>query len=328
LDHANYDGRLSSRGSTWGTVARGTLIQAWRLSMNPKRSSRGPAVVGSALLVAVLWVAASAGAALASPSLQLARTIHTSPFDGSSVSVKDAEGSAYVPQDNSIWLADDNGRAIWEVNPSSGALKTMIGGSAFEATPRFGGGSPAGPNRDRDIESMAYDASSDTLYVFSGKCCDTSVLPTAFRLTRVSGHFQLDSYQPLPTGSDFTASAWNPTDHKVYVGVRKELRTYDFVTNVVGPIFRVPNLFGILGLGFSPDGADLWVARHDAVVSRVNWSSKTLVAGWTFTVTSFGLRDSRAVELINGQLYVLDGYDGRSKGDPLRHALYVFNVQS
>jgi hypothetical protein len=294
--------------------------------MNPKRSSRGPAVVGSALLVAVLWVAASAGAALASPSLQLARTIHTSPFDGSSVSVKDAEGSAYVPQDNSIWLADDNGRAIYEVNASTGAWKRTISGPSFEATLRFGGGPAAGSNRDRDIESMAYDASTDRLYVFSGKCCDTSVLPTAFRLKRVSGNFQLDSYQPLPTGSDFTASAWSPTDNKVYVGVRKELRTYDFETNVVGPIFRVPNLFGILGLGFSPDGADLWVARHDAVVSRVDWSSKTLVAGWTFTVSSFGLRDSRAVELINGQLYVLDGYDGRSKGDPLRHALYVFNV--
>ena len=294
--------------------------------MNPKRSSRGPAVVGSALLVAVLWVAASAGAALASPSLQLARTIHTSPFDGSSVSVKDAEGSAYVPQDNSIWLADDNGRAIYEVNASTGAWKRTISGPSFEATLRFGGGPAAGSNRDRDIESMAYDASTDRLYVFSGKCCDTSVLPTAFRLKRVSGNFQLDSYQPLPTGSDFTASAWSPTDNKVYVGVRKELRTYDFETNVVGPIFRVPNLFGILGLGFSPNGADLWVARHDAVVSRVDWSSKTLVAGWTFTVSSFGLRDSRAVELINGQLYVLDGYDGRSKGDPLRHALYVFNV--
>jgi len=294
--------------------------------MNPKRSSRGPAVVGSALVVAVLWVAASAGAALASPSLQLARTIHTSPFDGSSVSVKDAEGSAYVPQDNSIWLADDNGRAIYEVNASTGAWKRTISGPSFEATPRFGGGPAAGGDRDRDIESMAYDASTDRLYVFSGKCCDTSVLPTAFRLSRVSGNFQLDSYQPLPTGSDFTASAWSPTDNKVYVGVRKELRTYDFETNVVGPIFRVPNLFGILGLGFSPNGADLWVARHDAVVSRVDWSSKTLVAGWTFTVSSFGLRDSRAVELINGQLYVLDGYDGRSKGDPLRHALYVFNV--
>ena len=31
--------------------------------------------------------------------------------------------------------------------------------------------------------------------------------------------------------------------------------------------------------------------------------------------------------MINGQFYILDGYDGRAKGDPLRHALYVFNVQ-
>ena len=296
--------------------------------MNTRKLSRRPAVAGSALLVAILWVAASAGAAIAGPTLQLARTIKTNPFVSSSVSMKDAEGTAYVPQDNSLWLVDDNGRAIDEVNPSTGALKTTIGGQAFEATPRFGGGPVAGGNRDRDMESMAYDASNDILYVFSGKCCDDSVLPTVFRLTRVSGHFQLDSYQPLPAGSDFTAAAWSPTDHKVYVGVRKELRSYDYVTNVVGPIFRVPNLLGILGLGFSPDGADLWVARHDAVVSRVDWSSKTLVAGWTFTVSSFGLRDSRAVELIDGQLYVLDGYDGRSKGDPLRHALYVFNVQS
>ena len=243
--------------------------------------------------------------------------------------MKDAEGSAYVPQDHSIWLADDNGRAIWEVDPSSGALKTMIGGSAFEATPKFGGGSVAGPNRDRDIESMAYDASTDTLYVFSGKCCDSSVLPTAFRLTRVSGHFQLDSYQPLPTGSDFTAAAWSPTDHKVYVGVRKELRT-----------LRLRDQRRRVDLPRAEPHRDprVWASRPTGRTSgspgTTRWSpvstgaSKTLVAGWTFTVTSFGLRDSRAVELINGQLYVLDGYDGRSKGDPLRHALYVFNVQS
>ena len=111
--------------------------------MNARKLSYRPGIAGSALLVAVLWVAASAGAAIASPTLQLSRTIKTSPFVNSSISVKDAEGSAYVPQDHSIWLADDNGRAIWEVDPSSGALKTMIGGSAFEATPRFGGGSVA-----------------------------------------------------------------------------------------------------------------------------------------------------------------------------------------
>jgi len=300
--------------------------------MHPRSSSLRAAIVGSVLLAAVALLATPANASLpvtSSPSLQLARTIHTSPFEGSSVSMKDAEGSAYVPQDNSIWLADDNGRAIYEVDPTNGTLKRMIGRTTFEATPRFGGGQVAGSSRDQDIESMAYDAANDALYVFSGICCSGSAQPTAFRMLRDGERgLQVESYQPLPTGSDFTASAWSPTDHKVYVGVRKELRTYDFVTNVAGPIFRVPNLLGILGLGFSPDGEDLWVARHDAVVSRVDWSSKTLVAGWTFTTTSFGLRDSRAVELINGQLYILDGYDGRSKGDPLRHALYVFNLQS
>jgi len=296
--------------------------------MHPRNSRNHVAIVGAALFVAVLWLAVPANAATASPTLALDRTIRTSPFMNSAVSMKDAEGSAYVPLDNSIWLADDNGRAIYEVDPGTGMLKRdPIGRAAFEATPRFGGGPVAGINRDRDIESVAYDAFTDSLFVFSGKCCDTSVQPTAFRLKRDGqNHFQLESYQPLPTGSDYTAAAWNPTDRQVYVGVRKELRTYDFESNVSGPIFRVPNLTGILGLGFSPDGKDLWVARHYAVVSLVNWASKTLVAGWSFTLTSFGLRDSRAVELIAGQLYVLDGYDGRSQGDPLRHALYVFNV--
>jgi hypothetical protein len=81
----------------------------------------------------------------------------------------------------------------------------------------------------------------------------------------------------------------------------------------------------------SSNGQLLYVAHHDrsgnAQLSVVDWGTKTLVPGWTFTLTSFGIRDSRAVEMINGQFYILDGYDGRAKGDPLRHALYVFNVQ-
>jgi hypothetical protein len=292
--------------------------------MHSGRSWYRAAIVLSVLFgTALLWAAPASAA-----SLNLDRTIKTSPFVNSSISMKDAEGSAYVPQNGSIWLVDDNGRAIYEVDASSGALKRMIGPAAFEATPRFGGGSAAGINRVRDMESAAYDANADALYVFSGKCCDSSVLPTVFRLTRDgSGNFQLDSYQPLPSGSDFTASAWNPADGTIYVGARRELRTYTYTTNVVGPTFRIQNLTtGILGMGFSADGADLYLARHNATVSRVDWQTRSLVPGWTFTLTSFGLRDSRAVELIGNQLYVLDGYDGRSKTDPLRHALYVFNV--
>ena len=302
--------------------------------MHPRSSSLRAAIVGSVLLAAVALLTTPANASLpvtSSPSLQLARTIHTSPFEGSSVSMKDAEGSAYVPQDNSIWLADDNGRAIYEVDPTNGTLKRMIGRTTFEATPRFGGGQVAGSSRDQDIESMAYDAANDALYVFSGICCSGSAQPTAFRMLRDGERgLQVESYQPLPTGSDFTASGWNPADGKLYVGVHKDIRSYDYATNTPGATFQVPTLRAILGMSFSGDAKQLYVAHHDssgnAQLSVVDWGTKTPVPGWTFTLTSFGIRDSRAVELINDQFYILDGYDGRSKGDPLRHALYVFNV--
>jgi hypothetical protein len=299
--------------------------------MHSTRSYRA-AIAGSVFMAVVLAIGAPAGAATTSPSLQLARTIKTSPFVNSPTSMKDAEGSAYVPKDNSIWLADDNGRAIYEVDPANGNLKRMIGSATFQATPRFGGGQVAGSSRDQDIESMAYDAAKDALYVFSGLCCSGSSQPTAFRMLRDGkGVFQVESYQPLPSGSDFTASGWNPADGKLYVGVHKDFRSYDYGTNTPGPTFQVPTLRAILGMSFSANGQQLYVAHHDssgnAQLSVVDWATKTLVPGWTFTLTSFGIRDSRAVEMINGQFYILDGYDGRSKGDPLRHALYVFNVQ-
>jgi hypothetical protein len=34
------------------------------------------------------------------------------------------------------------------------------------------------------------------------------------------------------------------------------------------------------------------------------------------------------VELIGDRFYVLDGYDGRPSGDPLRHAVFVFGVRA
>jgi hypothetical protein len=289
--------------------------------------------VGLFLLVLIGLFALPAAPAFASlpqtssPVLELARTIRTTPFVNTTVSMKDGEGSAYVPSDNSLWLAADNGRAVYEVNPITGELKQMIGRTAFEAAPKFGGGPVAGTYRDRDLESMAYDEVNDLLYAFSGKCCTSSVQPTAFRLRRNgSGVFQVESYQPLASGSDFTAAAWNPLDGKLYVGVGSDLRTYNYATNAQGPTFKVPNLKGIFGMSFSSDGADLFVAAKLAKLYRVDWGSKTIVPGWSFDLTPFGILDSRAVELINDQFYVLDGYDFRPSGDPLEYAVFVLDV--
>jgi hypothetical protein len=288
---------------------------------------RGATLAGS-LLVALLVVLVGWASAAFAAQLQFARTIRTSPFVGTTLSMKDSEGSAYVPRDNSLWLADDNGRAVFEVDPITGTLKRKIGRAAFEAAPKVGSGPLAGTYRARDFESMAYDEATDSLYVFSGPCCTSSVLPTAFRLKRIgtNGRFKVQSYQPLGSGANYTAAGWNGGDGKVYIAKGAVLRSYDYVTNTVGPRFKIPLLTGITGMDFSSDGADLFVTTSAEQLRRVDWASKTLVDGWTFDLTAFDIRDSRAVESINGQFYVSDGYDGRPVGDPLRHAVYVFNL--
>jgi PKD repeat protein len=238
--------------------------------------------------------------------------------------MKDSEGSAYVSSDKSLWLTGDNDRAIYEVNPATGELKRKIDRTTFEAATPLGdpGGPQAGPNRSADFESMAFDGTY--LYVFSGVCCVSTVLPTVFRLAKANGQFEVESYQPLATGSDFTASAWNASESTLYVAKGRDFQTYDYVGNVIGPIVRVANLIGVLGISFS--GSDLFAVTNAEVLVRADWPTKTIMNGWTFDLTSSGVLDSRAVEFIGDQFYVSDGYDARPAGDPLAHAVFVYDV--
>ena len=301
-------------------------------------------VMGLALAAAPVAGPTPSGALpnTSTPVLTLNRTIRTTPFIGTSSSTRDGEGSAFVANDpahpnvggtDSLWLAEDNGRAVWEINPYTGQLKSSIHDATWQATKQYdagadtGTGATAGSTRDADIESMAYDKVNDTLYVFSGKCCTSSVQPTSYRLRRGADNtFHPDSYQPLPAGSDYTAAAWHPGDHKVYVGVSKNIRTYDYATNASGSTFQISGLSGIYGMSFSDDGSELYVANSSVKLLVANWNTKTLKSGWSFDLKPFGMKDSRAAELINDQFYVYDGYDGRSTGDPLRYAVFVFDV--
>jgi hypothetical protein len=267
--------------------------------------------------------------------LSLNRTISTTPFAGSTTSTKDAEGTAYVLRDRSLWLVGDNGRSAYEIDPVTGALKRIVGRTAFEAAPLLGGGPVAGSTRTGDLESLAYDETSDTLYAFSGSCCTSAAQPTVFRLTRdaQSQRLVVDSYQPLGSGIDYTGAAWNPADDRVYVAKGRIFRRYEYETNTVGPQITVQGISGVLGLDFSTSGADLMVVTNAERLYRVVWSTKRIAAGWDLDLTPFGVRDSRAVELISSpsdanadQIYVYDGYDGRPLGDPLRYAVFVFDV--
>ena len=268
----------------------------------------------------------SSSTAQTTPHLRRAGVIRTTPFVRSRISMHDGEGSAYVPRDHSLWLADDSANAIYEVAPKTGNLKRVIWEQAFWSTDRFGGGPRAGPNRTADFESMAYDAAHDALYVFSGKCCTRAVRPTVFRLTRRGGVLQLDSWQPLRRGSDFTAAGWSSADRRLYVGVGADLRTYDYQRNVIGQPFQIPELTGIFGLCFSRDGSKMYAVTNHRMLYAVDWKSRTIVPGWSFHLRRFGVRDSRAVEHIEGRFFVLDGAPRRG-GNRLEYAVFRLDVQ-
>jgi hypothetical protein len=290
----------------------------------PQKSRRPLGLVPLAVLTSL----ASLDLALAALRLQRTRAIRTTPFVNKNVSMRDNEGSAYVPRNKSLWLADDNRRAVYEVNHATGALKRVIGRTQFEAARRAGGGPRAGVDRTRDFESVAYDRAHDALYVFSSNCCDPSVLPTAFRLKRnAKGVFQVASYRRLPRTLKVAAAAWNSANGKMFIGQGKNLRTYDYGKNKLGKIFRVPNLAGVTGMDFSRDGRFLLVTTAGEQLRRVRWATKRLVAGWTFGLERFGIHDSRAVAAIRGRFYVSDGDDARSNADALKYAVHVLRLR-
>ena len=257
------------------------------------------------------------------PRLTLNRLIRTTPFQSSASSLRDNEGSAFVPGDNSLWLASDNDNALFEVNRTTGALRRRIPQRAFINARRVGGGPRAGDARTQDFEALAYDARADVLYAFSGS---TSATPTAFRLIRDGQHrLQVQSWQPLP--SEWTGAGWRAADGRTYVAAGSTIRTYDFTRNRLGPTFSIPGLSGIFGLDFDNATGDLLAVNTAERLWRASMGTRRLRPGWNgISLTGFGLRDTRAVEVIGQQVFVSDGYDSRGSSDPRNHAVFVIGV--
>ena len=256
------------------------------------------------------------------PRLVLDHLIRTSPFVGSGVSIRDNEGSAYVAPDDALWIVDDNSNSAYEIDRATGALRRRIVESAFANAPRLGVGTSAGSGRDGDLESAAYDATADVLYMESGS---TGGSPTMFRLRRDgSGQFQVESWQPLP--SEFTGAGWRLADGRLYLADNSTIRSYDYATNTLGSTFSISGLSKIYGLDFDDATGDLVAVNNSQHVVRASMSTHTILSGWNLDLSGFGVRDSRGVEVIGNQLYVSDGLDTRSASDPMNHAVFVFDV--
>jgi hypothetical protein len=305
----------------------------WRPSRPPegvlrRRTLWTGAATAAVLLTGVVAPEGPVGAlpVTGTPTLELARVVRTSPFSDNRQSVLDSEGSGYVARDRAIWIADDDGDRLFEVDTRTGRLRRTLDEDRLADVRREGGGPRAGLEALGDLEAVAYDRRKDQLYAFSGSCCSPSARPTVFRLVRQKGKLRPDSYQSLPAGTDFTAAAWNPAERRLYVGIDGLIWSYRFERNVIGSPVAVAGLSGLLGMTFTRDGNGLFVTRSPSVLSLLDWPSRTFVPGWTFDLAPWGVLDARAVELVRGRLWVSDGYDLRAPGDPLDHGLFVFEV--
>lgn len=262
------------------------------------------------------------------PGVALSRTFTAAPFSGTGVGAHDLEGSAYVPADDALWLSDDNWDRVYEVDATTSILRRSIERTEFaDARPPGGGGSPAGLTRADDFESLAYDATNDTLYLFSGNCCGVAPYdPTVFRLLRgADGRFQVDSYRALPEGTDPTGAGWRP-GVGLYLAHGGRVTSYNFATNVLGTPVPVNAPGGIEGMTYTVDGQYIIAVTAAQRLAVIDAATMAVLPGWSIDLAPFGVLDARAVEYIDGQLFVTDGDDFRPPGDPLQYATFVFDL--
>lgn len=306
------------------------------------------AIAASVGLATLVSVGTPAGALVnpAIPGLSLSGLVSSHPWSGGS-NASDVEGLGYVPGDNSMWVADDNGDRIYEISSSSGSYKTKIDAVTFQAAQAVGSGTiPAGtlsnPTRTDDLESIIYDPAADVLYVTSGACCNTPAgqppyNPTVYKLTRQSGKFQPTSWQPLPEGQDATAAGWRPGTG-MYLGKGSKIKTYNFATNTIGPDISLP-VSSIVGIDFS-DANTAFVttasantasgrttADSDSTIHRFNISGSnwTEDLNWKFNLKNTGMIDARDLAIVGDTFWVSDGYDSRPDGD---HPIFKYDVGS
>jgi hypothetical protein len=116
-------------------------------------------VVLSALLTASSWTAQT------TPHLRRVGVIRTTPFVHTRISMHDGEGSAYVPRDHSLWLADDQSDAIFEVAPKTGKLKRVIREQVFRS--RNDSAAVLLPDQTGPMTSRAWPTTRQTMFCSS-----------------------------------------------------------------------------------------------------------------------------------------------------------------
>ena len=236
------------------------------------------------------------------------------------VNANDVEGLVAVPGDTSIWVADDNRDRIYEIDATTGGLKSQILKSTFQTTATQVGtgqlcsdpaqidptitdgvGTPIDTaafeclSRTDDFESLVYDPSGDVLYLTSGGCCTPGLPagypkhPTVWKLTRSGSTFVPSQWQALPETEDPTAAGWRPgtgTGFGMYYGKNNFVRTYDFATNALGSKITAPSY--LVGVDFvDASTVFLTTATPNPALGRTTATSDSTITKYTFSGSSF-----------------------------------------
>jgi len=180
-----------------------------------------------------------------------------------------------------------------------------------------------------DIESVAYNKNSDILYISTGQAPGD---PVIFKLTRedTNSTFALSDYRKL-NGIEYPATIF--IDNDFIVATVNSLYTYNFDTNQTGsnPLYTTP-AGKIVGLAYDENSSTLWVTTSNFELLKVNWVTKETES--IYQMRDNGVYDPRGIEIINNQLYILEGINNKAKGDeaiapighPLKNAIHIYQL--
>jgi len=241
--------------------------------------------------------------------------------------LKDGESLLYIGANNSLWIADDDSHQVFEMDYTTKEIKSVF-------NDRDLGEFTNGDIQDHcgnhlgacDIEEIAYNDITDTLYILTGKSPGT---PAIYKLVRdnIDASFQLDDYRKLDSQTEYPSAIF--IDGNFIVSIGKKLYNYNFETNTIGdnPIFEITDDVGNFA-GLAYYNGTLWITTIKKFrLIKVNWATKEIEK--IYKMRDNGVYDPRGVEVINNKLHVLEGYDSNvPKKHVLKNAIHIFNTPS
>ena len=222
---------------------------------------------------------------------------------------RDAESLAFVPEDDLFWLADDDLASLFSLQRSTGAFAGSIPSTALlAALPEAGlcddgdGDVTTSCSYFDELESVAYDAPAQQLYVVNTVGEPRSDKPAIFRLHKESCPpcFAFDAWRPLPEGRQYSASV--VVNGALHLAIGRNLHAYDFSANRLAhsPAYVAPH--SIVGLG--SEGGRLWVLTREALY-KVDWATRRARA--THNLAPYSITTPKGIEVVGDTIYLLDG---------------------